>query len=161
MYILHNYTLFNSIHGAPSKRLSLAYILNTSRTLSTVTFYTTYWASCTFNSSLSPLVLYKRPEYIITNKGRNFTFILKTVEIVKYSWASCATLIHAFTKLCPRIDFCNSLLIGLPKVRLYPIRVVLDKAARLIALFPRYSHISTYGWWTTLATSPCSYRPTI
>src|SRR6218665_1644255 len=50
-------------------------------------------------------------------------------------------LVHAF--VCSRIDYCNSLLIGLPKSRLAPLSV-LNAAARLIARIPRFSHISTF-----------------
>jgi len=46
--------------------------------------------------------------------------------------------------MCSRIAHCNSFLFGLPEVRLSPIQLVLNTAARLIARFPRYSHISTY-----------------
>jgi len=51
-------------------------------------------------------------------------------------------LVHAF--VCSRLDYCNSLLVGLPKVRLSPLQSVLRTAARLIARRPRYSHISTF-----------------
>ena len=50
-------------------------------------------------------------------------------------------MVHAFVS--SRIDYCNSVLIGLPKVRLSSVQSVLN-AARLIARLPRYSHISTY-----------------
>src|SRR5688572_8159192 len=43
-----------------------------------------------------------------------------------------------------RIDYCNSLLVGFPKVRLSPLQSVLNTAARLIVRLPRYSHISTF-----------------
>src|SRR6218665_1055914 len=43
-----------------------------------------------------------------------------------------------------RIDYCNSLLVGLPKVRLSPIQSVLDAAARLVGRLPRTSHISAF-----------------
>ena len=52
------------------------------------------------------------------------------------------SMVHAF--VCSRIDYCNSLLIGLPKSRLAPLQSVLDAAARLIARIPRFSHISTF-----------------
>src|SRR6218665_1309536 len=52
------------------------------------------------------------------------------------------SIVHAF--VCSRIDYCNSLLIGLPKTRLSPLQTVLNAAARLIARLPRYSHISYY-----------------
>src|SRR6218665_2318694 len=52
------------------------------------------------------------------------------------------SMVHAF--VCSRIDYCNSLLIGLPKSRLAPLQSVLNAAARLIARIPRFSHISTF-----------------
>ena len=53
-------------------------------------------------------------------------------------------LVHAF--VCSRIDYCNSLLISLPKSRLAPLQSVLNAAVRLIARIPRFSHtcISTF-----------------
>src|SRR6218665_3381152 len=45
---------------------------------------------------------------------------------------------------CVCIDYCNSLLIGLPKTRLAPVQSVLNVAARMIARLPPYSHISDY-----------------
>ena len=50
------------------------------------------------------------------------------------------TIVHAF--ICTRIDYCNSLLIGLPETRLAPVLSVLNAAARMIARLPPYSHIS-------------------
>src|SRR6218665_1568086 len=52
------------------------------------------------------------------------------------------TIVHAF--ICTRIDYCNSLLIGLPKTRLAPLQSVLNAAARMIARLPPYSHIYDY-----------------
>src|SRR6218665_1396195 len=52
------------------------------------------------------------------------------------------TIVHAF--ICTRIDYCNSLLIGLQKTRLAPLQSVLNAAARMIARLPPYSHISDY-----------------
>jgi len=77
----------------------------------------------------------------ISNTTRSSYFHLRVIRRSVSSSIS-ATLIHAF--ICSRIDYCNSLLIGLPKVRLSPIHLVLNTAARLVARFPRYSHISTY-----------------
>ena len=46
--------------------------------------------------------------------------------------------------ICSRIDYCNSLLVGLPKVRLSPLQSVMRAAARLIARIPPWSHISSF-----------------
>ena len=52
------------------------------------------------------------------------------------------SIVHAF--VCSRIDYCNSVLIGLSKVRQSPIQPVLTDAARLIARLPKFSHISSF-----------------
>jgi len=52
------------------------------------------------------------------------------------------SIVHAF--ICCRIDYCNSLFVGLPKIRLSPLQSVLNAAARLIARLPRFFHISTF-----------------
>ena len=52
------------------------------------------------------------------------------------------SIVQAF--VCSQIDYCNSLLVGLPKVHLSPIQSVLNAAARLIARLPRTSHISAF-----------------
>jgi len=49
-----------------------------------------------------------------------------------------------YTIVCSRIDYGNSLLIDLPKVRLFPIQSVLNAAARLIARLPKFSHMYSF-----------------
>ena len=44
------------------------------------------------------------------------------------------SIVHAF--VCYRIDYCNVLLVGLPKVRLSPLQSLLNTAARLIPSLP-------------------------
>src|SRR6218665_3499797 len=68
---------------------------------------------------------------------RRLRTIRKAVYVPIYT-----SIVQAF--VCSRIDYCNSLLIGLPKTRLSPLQTVLNAAARLIARLPRYSHISYY-----------------
>jgi len=53
-----------------------------------------------------------------------------------------STMVHAF--LCTCIDYCNSLLIGLPKAQLLSLQYVVNAAARLIACLPQDSHISAF-----------------
>jgi len=49
----------------------------------------------------------------------------------------CTSIVHAF--VCSRIDYCNSLLIGLLKTRLSLFQTVLIAAAQLRARLPRYT----------------------
>ena len=53
---------------------------------------------------------------------------------------SVRTLVHAF--IIGRIDYCNSLLYGLPSVHLLKLQRLQNAAARLISNVPRYSHIT-------------------
>src|SRR6218665_2971382 len=52
------------------------------------------------------------------------------------------SIVHAF--VCSLIDYCNSLLVGFPKVHLPPIQSVLNTAARLVGRLPPTSHISAF-----------------
>ena len=80
----------------------------------------------------------------IANLTRSSYFYLRRLRAIRRSVSSsvCTSIVHAF--ICSRIDYCNSLLVGLPKVRLSPLQSVLNAAARLIARLPRSSHISAF-----------------
>ena len=53
---------------------------------------------------------------------------------------SLLILVHAF--ITSKLDFCNSLLIGLPKCRLKRLQSVQNAAARLVSGSRKYDHIS-------------------
>ena len=80
----------------------------------------------------------------IAKLTRSSYFQLRRLRAIRKSVSSSifTTIVHAFVS--SRLDYCNSLLIGLPKVRLSPLQSVLNAAARLIARLPRFSHISSY-----------------
>ena len=88
-----------------------------------------------------------------SNLTRYSYFHLRHLRVIRRSVSSsiCSTFIHAF--ICSRIDYWSSLLVGLPKVHPYPIQLFLNTAAKLIALFPRFSHILKllFVWWPPLA----------
>ena len=50
------------------------------------------------------------------------------------------SLVHAF--VTSRVDYCNSLLYGLPASQLNKVQRVLNTAARLVFCAPRFSHIT-------------------
>ena len=80
----------------------------------------------------------------ITQLTRSSYFQLRRIRAIRRSVSSSTltSIVHAF--VCSRIDYCNSVLIGLSKVRLSPIQSVLNAAARLIARLPKFSHISSF-----------------
>jgi len=51
-------------------------------------------------------------------------------------------LVHAF--ITSRIDYCNSLLYGLPGCQLNKMQRVLNAAARLVCKAPRYLHVTPF-----------------
>src|SRR6218665_4109174 len=80
----------------------------------------------------------------VSNLTRSDYFQLRRLRTIRKAESDPIfnSIVHAF--VCSRIDYCNSLLIGLPKTRLSPRQTVLNAAARLSARLPRYSHISYY-----------------
>ena len=67
-------------------------------------------------------------------------------RIRKYlSQESARTLVHAF--IISRIDYCNSLLFGLPTVHLLKLQRLQNAAAWRISNVPRYSHITPTLFW--------------
>jgi len=80
----------------------------------------------------------------ISNLTRSSYFHLRRLRAIRKSVfvPVFTSIVHAF--VCSRIDYCNSLLIGLPKVRLSPIQTILNASARFIARLPRISKISSF-----------------
>ena len=104
--------------------------------------------SFTFHSSVRDLGVVLDSTLTFSNHIANLTrssyFHLRRLRAIRRSVSSSVftSIVHAF--ICSRIDYCNSLLIGLPKIRLSPLQSVLNAAARLIARLPRSSHISSF-----------------
>jgi|SRR6218665_401177 len=79
------------------------------------------------------------------NAGDDYSYFqLRHLRAIRKSVSSSTftSTVHVF--ICSRLDNCNSLLVGLPTVRLAPLQSVLNAAARLIAHLPRFYHISTF-----------------
>ena len=53
---------------------------------------------------------------------------------------ACSQLIHSLVTV--RIDYCNSLLYGMPDSTLFQLQKVLNTAARIINKIPKFSHIT-------------------
>jgi hypothetical protein len=77
------------------------------------------------------------------------------VVVRSLSYSSSATLVHAF--VTSRLDYCCSVLVGLPGSLIARLDRVLRSAARLIGHIPRYSPVSTY-MRDTLHWLPVSQR---
>ena len=72
----------------------------------------------------------------------SFYYLHNIMRIRKHlSRKSTETLIHAFVS--SRLDYCNSLLYGLPQVQIEKLQRVQNAAARLIFKEPKFSHITS------------------
>ena len=56
------------------------------------------------------------------------------------SMEACIKLMHAF--VTSRVDYCNSLLFGLPGIQKQRLQRILNTAARIVTLLPKHCHIS-------------------
>ena len=81
-------------------------------------------------------------EHHITAVCKAGFFYLRNISrIWKYiSRHTAEILVHAF--ITSRLDFCNSLLYGLPKKTIKRLQHVQNAAARMVALTPKHEHIS-------------------
>ena len=72
---------------------------------------------------------------------RAYAELHKIGRIRRYlSDKTCASLVHAFVS--SRVDYCNSLLFGLPKKYLQKLQRVLNMAARIVSLTRKHEHIT-------------------
>lgn len=78
----------------------------------------------------------------ITSVCKSCFFHIRNIsKIRKYlSPQACITLVHAF--ITSKLDFCNSLLYGLPKSPIQKLQHVQNAAARVVSLSRKYDHIT-------------------
>ena len=69
---------------------------------------------------------------------------LRQIRVIRrgLSHEAAITLVHSF--ILTRLDYCNSVLAGLPRFRIRQLQSVLNCAARVVGNLPRYSHITEY-----------------
>ena len=103
-------------------------------------------------NSPPPLLFHFCPQYIIypnlsmsthIKKLRNTTFfyLYDIRRMRKYlDKKSLLTLVHAF--ITSRLDYCNSLLYGLPNTAIFKLQRVQNAAARLVTFSYKFSHVT-------------------
>ena len=73
--------------------------------------------------------------------GSAFFYLYNILHIRKYLTSECTEkLIHAF--ITSRLDYCNSLLYGVPDYRMQKPQRVMNASARLIFFAPKHCHIT-------------------
>ena len=82
-------------------------------------------------------------DYHSSNVGKSTYFHLRNIGSIRniiYNDA-CTQLIHYLVTV--RLDYCNYVLYGLPNNSLYHLQKIQNTAAKIVALLPIFSHIST------------------
>ena len=73
----------------------------------------------------------------------SYYFLYNIRKIRKYLMKDLtATLVHAL--VISRLDYCNSILYGLPAYQIAKLQRVQNTAARLVYMIPKFTHISPY-----------------
>ena len=78
----------------------------------------------------------------INSVCRSAYFHLRNIRSVRkmLTYDACSQLIHALVTV--RIDYCNSLLYGLPDQSLNRLQRIVNTAARILCRIPKFGHIS-------------------
>ena len=78
----------------------------------------------------------------INSVCRSAYFHLRNIRSIRNMLTdnACSQLIHALVTVC--IDYCNSLLYGLPDCSLSRLQRILNTAARILCKIPKFDHIS-------------------
>ena len=64
----------------------------------------------------------------------------ESASVVLWGFAACSQLIHSLVTV--HIDYCNSLLYGMPDSTLFRLQKVLNTTARILKKIPKFSHIT-------------------
>ena len=78
----------------------------------------------------------------INNLCRSAHFTIRNIARIRplLTQSAAEKLVHAF--VTTKLDYCNSLLFGLPKYLIKRLQLVQNHAARVVTITPKYDHIS-------------------
>ncbi|KAI4900229.1 hypothetical protein NFI96_026022, partial [Prochilodus magdalenae] len=78
----------------------------------------------------------------IANLTRSCRFLLYTIRRIRPFLSQEATQLLVLSLVISRLDYCNSLLDGLPLRAIRPLQLVQNAAARLIFNLPKFTHVT-------------------
>ncbi|KAK3570901.1 hypothetical protein QTP86_029372, partial [Hemibagrus guttatus] len=78
--------------------------------------------------------------YHVTNVTRSCRFLLYNIRRIRPFLSTQATQVLVQSLVISRLDYCNSLLAGLPLNAIRPLQMIQNAAARLVFNLPKFSH---------------------
>ncbi|KAK3541677.1 hypothetical protein QTP86_000462, partial [Hemibagrus guttatus] len=78
----------------------------------------------------------------VTNVTRSCRFLLYNIRRIRPFLSTQATQVLVQSLVISRLDYCNSLLAGLPLNAIRPLQMIQNAAARLVFNLPKFSHIT-------------------
>ncbi|KAK3554879.1 hypothetical protein QTP86_000914 [Hemibagrus guttatus] len=76
----------------------------------------------------------------VTNVTRSCWFLLYNIRRIRPFLSTQATQVLVQSLVILRLDYCNSLLAGLPLTAIHPLQMIQNAAARLVFNLPKFSH---------------------
>ncbi|KAK3574024.1 hypothetical protein QTP86_034797, partial [Hemibagrus guttatus] len=76
----------------------------------------------------------------VTNVTRSCRFLLYNIRRIRPFLSTQATQVLVQSLVISRLDYCNSLLAGLPLNAIHPLQMIQNAAARLVFNLPKFSH---------------------
>ncbi|KAK3547966.1 hypothetical protein QTP70_001632 [Hemibagrus guttatus] len=76
----------------------------------------------------------------VTNVTRSCWFLLYNIRRIRPFLSTQATQVLVQSLVISRLDYCNSLLAGLPLNAIHPLQMIQNAAARLVFNLPKFSH---------------------
>ncbi|KAK3565467.1 hypothetical protein QTP86_009984 [Hemibagrus guttatus] len=76
----------------------------------------------------------------VTNVTRSCWFLLYNIRRIRPFLSTQATQLLVQSLVISRLDYCNSLLAGLPLNAIHPLQMIQNAAARLVFNLPKFSH---------------------
>ncbi|KAK3514057.1 hypothetical protein QTP70_002899 [Hemibagrus guttatus] len=94
----------------------------------------------------------------VTNVTRSCRFLLYNIRRIRPFLSTQATQVLVQSLVISRLDYCNSLLAGLPLNAIRPLQMIQNAAARLVFNLPKFSHNHPTAAFPPLASGSCTHQ---
>ncbi|KAK3549791.1 hypothetical protein QTP86_008069 [Hemibagrus guttatus] len=94
----------------------------------------------------------------VTNVTHSCQFLLYNIRRIRPFLCTQATQVLVQSLVISRLDYCNSLLAGLPLNAIRPLQMIQNAAARLVFNLPKFSHTTPIAAFPPLASGSSTHQ---